>query len=74
MDARQPGAETEYFFSHVALRGGVAWLRAGESRTVPSFGISARASRLTLHYGATLDEEDAFGRTHRVSLACTVSK
>lgn len=66
------GAETEYFFSHVALRGGIAWLRAGESRTVPSFGVSARARRLTLHYGATLDEDDAFGRTHRVSLAVRI--
>jgi hypothetical protein len=63
------GAETEYFFSHVALRGGIAWLRAGESRAVPSFGVSARARRLVLHYGATLDEEDAFGHTQRVSLA-----
>jgi hypothetical protein len=66
------GAETEYFFSHVALRGGIAVLRAGETRTVPSFGLSARASRLTLHYGATLDEEDAFGRTHRLSLAVCI--
>jgi hypothetical protein len=65
------GVESEYFLSHLALRGGVAWLSAGESRAVPSFGASVRAlsNRLTLHYGATLDEEDAFGRTHRVSLA-----
>ncbi len=66
------GAETEYFFSHVALRGGLAWMRAGESRTVPSFGVSARASRLVLHYGATLDQDDAFGSTHRVSLAVRI--
>ncbi|HXV13848.1 MAG TPA: hypothetical protein VEC56_06545 [Candidatus Krumholzibacteria bacterium] len=65
------GVESEYFLDHLALRGGIAWLSAGESRTVPSFGASVRAlsNRLTLHYGATLDEEDAFGRTHRVSLA-----
>ncbi len=68
------GAETGYFFSHVALRAGVAFLPADETRTVPSFGVSARAfaARLSLHYGATLDEEDAFGRTHRVSLAVTL--
>ncbi len=68
------GFETDYILSHLALRGGVARLSAGESRTVPSFGASVRAlsNRLTLHYGATLDEEDAFGRTHRVSLAVRI--
>ncbi|MCI0452225.1 MAG: hypothetical protein L0Z51_07520 [Candidatus Latescibacteria bacterium] len=65
------GVESEYFLSHLALRGGIAWLSAGETRAVPSFGASVRAlsNRLTLHYGATLDEDDAFGRTHRISLA-----
>lgn len=68
------GAESVYFFSHVALRGGISWLSSGESRAIPAFGISARAfsNRLTLHYGAALDEEDAFGRTHRMSLAVRI--
>lgn len=68
------GVETEYFFSYVALRGGAAWLNSGESRTVPSFGVSVRAftNRLTLHYGVSLDEEDALGRTNRVSLAVRI--
>jgi hypothetical protein len=68
------GVETEYFFSYVALRGGVAWLNSGESRTVPSFGVSVRAfaNRLTLHYGASLDDEDALGNTNRVSLAVRI--
>jgi hypothetical protein len=65
------GIETAYFFSHVALRGGVEWLTPGDERTVPSFGASARAwsNRLTVHYGARLDDEEAFGTAHRVSLA-----
>lgn len=68
------GAESVYFFSHVALRGGMAWLSSGESRAVPAFGVSARAlsNRLTVHYGVNLDEEDAFGRTHRMSLAVRI--
>jgi hypothetical protein len=65
------GVESEYFFSHVALRGGIEWLSPGDERTVPSFGASVRAwsDRLTLHYGARLDTEDAFGTAHRFSLA-----
>jgi hypothetical protein len=68
------GVETEYFFSYVALRGGLAWLNSGESRTVPSFGVSVRAfaNRFTLHYGASVDEEDALGTTNRVSLAVRI--
>jgi len=64
------GAESDYLFAHVALRGGVALLRAGDTRTVPSFGASARAfdGRVTLHYAASFDEAEAFGTTHRVSL------
>jgi len=68
------GAETVYFFSHVALRGGVAFLSGGDSRAVPSFGLSVRAwsERLAMHYGASLDEDEALGRTHRVSLAIRI--
>ncbi len=64
------GAESDYLFAHVALRGGVALLRAGDTRTVPSFGASARAfdGRVTLHYAASFDDAEAFGTTHRVSL------
>jgi hypothetical protein len=65
------GAETDYIFSHVALRGGLAFNRAGESRTVPSFGASLRAfdARLVVHYAATMDDEQAFGTSHRFALA-----
>lgn len=68
------GAESAYLFSHVAVRGGISWLSGGEGRAVPAFGVSARAfaNRLTLHYGAALDDEDAFGRTHRMSLAVRI--
>ena len=66
------GAETEYFFSHVALRGGVAFLSGGESRSIPSFGVSVRANRLDVHYGASFDEEEALGNTHRISLAVRI--
>jgi hypothetical protein len=64
------GAETDYIFDVVALRGGVAFLSVGEARTTYSFGVSARAAgRLFVHYGANLDEEDAFDTTHRFSVA-----
>ncbi|MDH4037047.1 MAG: hypothetical protein OEX18_01540 [Candidatus Krumholzibacteria bacterium] len=65
------GAETDYIFSHIALRGGVAFHAAGESRTTPSFGASLRAfdTRLVVHYAATVDDEQAFGTTHRFTLA-----
>lgn len=66
------GVETEYFFSHVALRGGVAWLSGGEGRVVPCFGVSVRVDPLTLHYGASIDDEEALGTTHRVSLAVRI--
>ena len=66
------GAETEYFFSHVALRGGVAWLSSAEPRTIPSFGVSVKVDRLSLHYGASIDDDEALGNTHRVSLAVRI--
>jgi hypothetical protein len=66
------GAETAYLFSYVSLRGGIAFLSGGDSRSIPAFGVSVRASRLTLHYGAAIDEEEAFGNTHRVSLAVRI--
>jgi hypothetical protein len=64
------GAETGYLFDHLSLRGGVAFLNAGEARAAYTFGASVRAGRdrLTVHYGASLDDEEAFGTTHRVSL------
>jgi hypothetical protein len=64
------GAETGYLFRRLALRGGLSFLSAGESRTAYAFGASVRAAgeRLSVHYGASLDDEDAFGTTHRVSL------
>ena len=65
------GLETDYIFTHLALRAGVAFHAAGESRTVPSFGASLRAldSRLVVHYAATMDDEQAFGTSHRFALA-----
>ena len=64
------GAETHYLFNTVALRGGVAILGTGEARSVYSFGVSVRAAqRLFVHYGANLDEEEAFDKVHRFSLA-----
>lgn len=64
------GAESDYLFSHLALRAGVALLRAGDTRAIPSFGASARGfdGRVALHYAANFDEDEAFGTTHRVSL------
>ena len=64
------GAETHYLFGYVALRGGVGLWSAGDARATYSFGASARAlDRLFVHYGAQIDDEDAFGTMHRFSLA-----
>jgi hypothetical protein len=63
------GAETPYVFGRIALRSGIGILSAGEGRARYSFGVSARASgNLLLHYAANVDDEDAFGTTHRFSL------
>jgi hypothetical protein len=63
------GAETPYLFDRIALRGGATFLSTGEKRAVYSFGISARATgHVLLHYAASLDDENAFGTTHRFSL------
>ena len=63
------GAETPYIFGRVALRSGVAILSTGEGRERYGFGISVRAlDALMLHYAANIDDEDAFGTTHRFSL------
>ncbi len=68
------GVETDYIFSHLSLRAGAAVRRAGESRTSVSFGASLRAfeQRLVVHYAATLDDETAFGTTHRFGLAVRI--
>ena len=68
------GAETDYIFSHLALRAGVSFRAAGESRNALSFGASLRAvdQRLVVHYGATIDDEQAFGTSHRVSLGVRI--
>lgn len=68
------GAETDYIFSRLALRAGAAFRSAGESRAAASFGASLRGfdARVVVHYGATLDDEQAFGTTHRVSLGVRI--
>jgi len=65
------GVETPYIFSHVALRAGVALRRAGEARTSLAFGASLRFidARVFLHYAASIDDDEAFGTTHRLGLA-----
>lgn len=65
------GAESDYLFSTLALRAGVGVRRSGESRTVASMGASVRAfdGLVAAHYAAVIDDETAFGTTHRVSLA-----
>jgi hypothetical protein len=63
------GAETPYYFGRVALRSGIAILSAGEGRERYGFGVSVRAlNQVNLHYAACVDDEDAFGTTHRFSL------
>lgn len=66
------GAESPYIFDRLALRSGLAIRTVGESRLQYAFGASVRATRnLVLHYAANLDDETAFGTTHRFSLGVT---
>lgn len=64
------GAESEYLFSVLAVRAGITFHHLEESRATAAFGASVRAfgERVTLHYGANLDNRDALGTTHRISL------
>lgn len=64
------GAESGYLFGHVSLRAGMAFYNTGESRVAYTFGASASAAgaRLFVHYAASIDDQDAFGTTQRVSL------
>jgi len=66
------GAESDYILEHLALRSGMAHLRSGDTRVIPYLGFGLRASRLTIHYNANLDSEDALGSTHRFSLSVTL--
>ncbi|MGD8413616.1 MAG: hypothetical protein PVF33_05260 [Candidatus Latescibacterota bacterium] len=63
------GAETDYMFGVLALRAGVAAISAGESRTVPYYGMSVGASRLFIHYNVNMDTESAFADTHRFTVS-----
>ncbi len=63
------GAETPYIFGRVALRSGITLLSSGEGRERYGFGVSVRAlDQANLHYAANIDDENAFGTTHRFSL------
>jgi hypothetical protein len=63
------GAESPYIFDRIALRSGIAIRTVGEGRAQFAFGASVRATRnLLVHYAASLDDENAFGTTHRFSL------
>jgi len=63
------GAESPYIFGRLALRGGIALLSAGEGRAQYSFGMSVRAEQhVVLHYAASIDDENAMGTVHRLSL------
>jgi hypothetical protein len=63
------GGEGRLFSDVLALRGGVSSVTAGESRTIPHAGIGIRVRRVDLDYNANFDASDAFGDTHRFSLA-----
>jgi hypothetical protein len=63
------GAESDYLFDVLALRAGFAVIKAGESRNVPYVGFGVNFNRLTLHYNANLDTENAFADTHRFTLS-----
>ncbi|MFQ5511475.1 MAG: hypothetical protein ACE5EO_06455 [Candidatus Krumholzibacteriia bacterium] len=62
------GGEYGLFSDVLSLRGGLAAIQAGRSRSVPHFGLGVRIGRLRLDYNANLDDEDAFGDTHRFAL------
>ena len=66
------GAETDYFFEHLALRAGFAAINTGEPRNVPYVGFGVGYDRFHLHYNANLDKETAFESTHRFSLSIAI--
>lgn len=68
------GAETRYWLDLLSLRAGFARIETGQSRSVPylGFGLRALRNRLTLHYNANFDREQAFQDTHRFSLSVTL--
>lgn len=63
------GGEATLFSDLLALRGGASAITAGESRVVPHVGLGIAFRRFRLDYNANLDSEEAFGDTHRFSLA-----
>ena len=63
------GCEGRFFSDVLAVRGGIASVTAGESRTLPHAGLGVRLSRLHLDYNANFDTSEAFEDTHRFSLA-----
>ena len=66
------GGETDYFYNHLALRAGLAAINTGEGRSVPYLGFGVKFDRFKLHYNANLDDENAFGDTHRFSLSIAI--
>lgn len=66
------GAETGYFFEHLAVRAGFAAVNTGEPRNVPYAGFGAAFDRFRLHYNVNLDDESAFESTHRFSLSIAI--
>lgn len=62
------GGEYIGFAGLLSLRAGAAAMLAGESRSIPYFGMGIKVIRIRLDYNANLDTEDALSDTHRVSL------
>jgi hypothetical protein len=62
------GGEYVGFSGLLWLRAGAAAMLAGESRSIPYFGMGVEVRRIRLDYNANLDTEDALSDTHRVSL------
>jgi hypothetical protein len=63
------GCEGSFFSNVLALRAGISALTAGENRALPHMGIGVQVRRVQLDYNANFDSGEAFGSTHRFSLA-----
>ncbi len=63
------GCEGKFFSDVLAVRGGISSVTAGENRVLPHLGLGVLVRNVQLDYNANFDSGEAFGTTHRFSLA-----
>lgn len=63
------GCEGRFFSDVLAVRAGISAVTAGENRALPHAGMGVLVRKVQLDYNANFDSGEAFGTTHRFSLA-----